>query len=75
MHELIEDYLETWQIVRGRIQRQTRRRSFLFKSRADFQEWLNSVTYHGIADALKCLDRWDRKYLAGSSFQDERGES
>ena len=43
MHDLIEDYLETWTIVRGRIKKRTRARRFLFKDPSDYKEWLNSV--------------------------------
>ena len=62
MHDLIEDYLETWTIVRGRIKKRTRARRFLFKDPSDYKEWLNSVTNHAIADALAHRDKWDRKY-------------
>lgn len=62
MNEIMEDYLETWTILRGRIKRITIRRAFLFPNWDDYDEWLNSVANAGIAEALAHRDKWDRRY-------------
>lgn len=62
MHELMADYLETWNILRGRLRKITRRRAFLFNDPEDYWEWLNSVTNEGIAEALAYREKWDQKY-------------
>lgn len=60
MHDLMEDYLEIWTVLRGRLRRITRRRQFLFTSKSDYENWLSSVTHHGLADAFANRDKWDR---------------
>jgi RNA polymerase sigma factor (sigma-70 family) len=60
MHDLMEDYLEAWSVLRGRLRRISKRREFLFSNRTDYENWLSSVTNHGLADALANRDKWDR---------------
>ena len=62
VNEIMEDYLETWTILRGRIKRITKKRAFLFPNWNDYEEWLNSTANASIAGALKNLEKWDRKY-------------
>jgi RNA polymerase sigma factor (sigma-70 family) len=62
VNEIMADYLECWTILRGRIKKRTRNRTYLFTDSRDYDEWVNSITNHGIADALKNLSLWDRNY-------------
>lgn len=61
MHELMEDYLEVWTVLRGRLRKITRKREFLFANKKDYKNWLNSITHHGIADALENRHKWDQR--------------
>lgn len=62
VNEIMGDYLETWTILRGRIKRITKRRAFLFPDGNDYEEWLNSITNAGIAEALEHRAKWNRDY-------------
>ncbi len=55
----MEDFYRAWTILKARIRRYTRSRMSLFSSRAEYASWLNSVTNHGLALAIKDRANFD----------------
>lgn len=55
----MENYLEHWTILRGRIRKETRNRMNLFRSPSEYREWVNSLANLGLATALRNRDKLD----------------